>query len=210
MHRRSALGLALLALPLLAGCGSAAAGVQAGSSTPPATTQQAPTPDPADLVLMPKDTGPSYLVIAKQTKPVPLAVELKHEGPAAIAADRRSYLGGYRSELAQANVSVIVSTASVYRNAADATIAGADPPSLQKFLQQIRGHVTAVPANAPGTHRIALVGSIPLKHGGSFPVAVLRWQHGRVLELTALFAADVSPAKVAALAKIQDAKVSTS
>jgi hypothetical protein len=186
--------VALLALAaLVAGCGSGAAERAA----------QAPDlPDPATLVLHASDLGPGYVSQASATKPITLAHELLHESPAARAADRRAYVAGYSAGFARPARIGIVSQVMTYRDAGAARIVIGDAQAVAHLTRQLHAHAVAVPPGAPGTPRLMLAGTLE-----GLPAYAYGWQRGAALEIIAVFGRHVTLARVIALARAQDARL---
>jgi hypothetical protein len=189
--------IALLALAaLVAGCGS-------GTATPAA--KAAPDlPDPAALVLHGSDLGPGYVGQASATKPITLAHELLHESAAARAADRRAYVAGYSAGFARPAHVGIVSQVMTYRNAGAARVVIGDDQAVAHLTRKLHAHAVAVPPGAPGTPRLMLAGTLE-----GLPAYAYGWQRGAALELIAVFGRHVTVSRVIALARAQDARLTT-
>jgi hypothetical protein len=188
--------IALLALAALAaGCG--------GARTP-AVNHAPALPDPAALVLQPSDLGPGYVRQAGATRPITLAHELLHESAAARAADRAAYVAGYSAGFARPAHVGIVSQVMTYRNAAAARIVIGDREAVAHITRQLHAHAIAVPPGAPGTPRLMLAGTL-----AGLPAYAYGWQRGAALELIAVFGRHVTLSRVLALARVQDARLTS-
>ena len=194
MKRPLPIALAALAAALAAGCG--------GAGTKPAGGAPPSLPSPKLLVLHASDLGPGYLPQAGATKPITLAHELLHESAAARAADRRAYLAGYSAGFARPARVGIVSEAMTYRDAAAAGIVIGDAQATAHITRRLHAHTIAVPPGAPGTPRLMLEGTLE-----GLPAYAYGWQRGGVLELIAVFGRHVTPSRLVALARIQDARL---
>ena len=197
MGRRSPIAALLaLAAALAAGCG--------GGTTKPAATAAPPLPSPKLLVLQASDLGPGYVRQAGATKPITLAHELLHESAAARAADRRAYLAGYSAGFARPAQVGIVSEAMTYRDAAAAQVVIGDARATAHITRQLHAHTIAVPPGAPGTPRLMLEGTLE-----GLPAYAYGWQRGAALELVAVFGRHVTLSRLVALARTQDARLTT-
>ena len=196
MKRTVPIALLVLAAALAAGCGS-------GSSRPAATAAP-PLPNPKLLVLQASDLGPGYVVQAGATKPITLAHELLYESAVARAADRRAYLAGYSAGFARPAQVGIVSEAMTYRDAAAAQIVVGDRLATAHITRQLHAHTIAVPPGAPGTPRLMLEGTLE-----GLPAYAYGWQRGAALELVAVFGRHVTLSRLVALARTQDARLTT-
>jgi hypothetical protein len=192
-----------LPIALLALAAAFAAGCGAGSAKPAANAAP-PMPSPRLLVLHASDLGPGYLPQAGATKPITLAHELLHESAAARAADRRAYLAGYSAGFARPAQVGIVSEAMTYRNAAAARIVIGDAQATAHITRQLHAHTIAVPPGAPGTPRFMLQGTLE-----GLPAYAYGWQRGTALELIAVFGRHVTLSRLVALARTQDARLTT-
>ncbi len=187
--------LALLALAaLLAGCGSGAGG--------PAATGARQLPRPRTLVLHAADLGPGYVPQASATKPITLAHELRNESARAQDADVHSYVAGYSAGFARPGQVGIVSQVLLYRDARAARIVIGDAQAVAHITRQLHAHAVAAPPGAPGTPRLILAGTLD-----GLPAYAYGWQHGTALGLVAVFGRHVPLARVLALARAQDARL---
>ena len=192
--KRSAAPVLLALAALLAGCGSGAAR--------PAATAAPHLPSPQILVLHAGDLGPGYVPQASATKPITLAHELMHESARAQDADLHSYVAGYSAGFARPARVGIVSQVMLYRNARAAAIVIGDAEAVAHITHQLHAHAVTAPPGAPGTPRLTLAGTLE-----GLPAYAYGWQRGGVLELVAVFGRHVTLARVVALARAQDARL---
>jgi hypothetical protein len=207
---RSRSFIALLALvPMVAACGSSSAtsaGSSAGASVPETTQAPMTSAKPANLVLHLQDVGYGYIPVAKDTKKISLAAEIKTDGPAARRADKAGYKGGYTALFANASKGAISTTTLIYKDEASATTVGNDPMSVKQFTSGPNTTRVAVPANAPGTNSLLVKIKVP-QEGHTIPAYAFKWQHGATLNLVLVIDKHVTLKGVMALANVQDKRI---
>jgi hypothetical protein len=191
--------LVALAAPAFAGCGGGSGG--AGSSAPASTAALRDVLPPTSLVLRSPDVGSGYVVEPSDTRHVTLASELQHESVKARAADRHAYIAGYIIEYVRPGVAVL-SEALTYRKAGAARIVSTDRAAVSYLSRALHGRVARAPRAAPGQARIMIEGTLR-----GLPVYVYGWQRGRVLEVVTLFGPHASKARLMALARKQDMRL---
>lgn len=189
-----------LAVPALAACGAGSSG--AGSSAPARTAAPPSVLPPTSLVLRSSDVGSGYVVEPSDTQRLTLATELQHESVKARSADRRAYIAGYTIEYVRPGVAGVLSEALTYRKPGAARIVSTDRTAMSYLLRALDGHVTRAPRAAPGQPRIMVEGTLR-----GLPVYVYGWQRGRVLDVVTLFGPHVSKARLMALARKQDTRL---
>jgi hypothetical protein len=192
--------LVALAVPAFAGCGGGSGG--AGSSAPASTAAPQDVLPPTSLVLRSPDVGSGYVVEPSDTRHVTLASELQHESVKARAADRRAYIAGYIIAYVRPGVAGVLSEALTYRKPGAARIVSTDRAAMSYFSRALHGHVARAPRAAPGQARIMIEGTLR-----GLPVYVYGWQRGRVLEVVTMFGPHASKARLMALARRQDMRL---
>jgi hypothetical protein len=135
-------------------------------------------------------------------KPIPLAKELQHESSGAMAADRRSYLGGFETTYSD-GVVVIESTASVYKSAHDAHLVLTDPIGLHRGLTELHGHRIRAPRGAPGQDGLLIAGHVTAS-GHPIPLLAYGWREGRALCLLAVAGQSGVASQLVELTRIED------
>lgn len=186
----------LTAALLAAGCGGSGAG----------STQARLTNESQSIVLGQRDVGPSYQLIAPDTKPKSLRSELQDESARAQAADRRSWLGGYMATYARPG-SMVISIAANYRNASDAGISVSDPVGLSTFKREFDAHAVTAPSQAPGQNGWMGVGTTKIE-GRRYDVRMYLWQHSRAIGAVLVVGDGDSTANVLRLARKEDMHMS--
>jgi hypothetical protein len=159
-----------------------------------------PLPAPDTLVLQTSDLGSGFVPQPNATRAVTLGEEMKHEGAAAVAADRRSFIAGYLSTYAKSGDVGVVSETMTYRSAHDAQVVSTDRTALAEALRQVHGRTIAAPGGAPGRARLMFAGTIQ----GMTAIAY-GWQHGAVLDFLLVYGPGASRSRLVALAAKQDA-----
>jgi hypothetical protein len=202
-------GIAVLCTAaLVAGCGGTSQAQQQTATPPPSTgggSTGAPQRDVSrQVVLQDADLPIGFTQLA--SKPIPLARELQHESRSAMAADRRSYLGGFETTYSN-GVVVVESTASVYKNAHDAHLVLTDPVGLHRGLTELHGHLIHVPRGAPGQDGLLIAGHVT-SSGHRIPLLAYGWRDGRALCLLAVAGQSGVASQLGELSRIEDGHAS--
>jgi len=197
-------GLVAIALPALAGCGNAASSGPAAGAGGSVPTAPALRDDSPQLVLQADQLGGGFVLLTKATKPITLKHELQHEGAAARAADRRSYLGGYETGFS-GNGMVVLSEAAAYREASDAAITIGDKTGLHYALKEFHAHKVKAPADSPGQDGVALVGAVP-SGGRTYPLHAYMWRSGNHLGGVFVIGGGITSEQVAQYAAAQNSQ----
>ena len=190
---------------LVAGCGGTSQAQQQTASPPAPTGSGGSTGAPqrdvsSQVVLQSSDLEIGFTQLA--TKPIPLAKELQHESSSAMAADRRSYLGGFESTYSS-GVVVVESTASVYKSAHDAHLVLTDPVGLHRGLTELHGRLIHIPRGAPGQDGLLIAGHV-IASGRRIPLLAYGWREGRALCLLAVAGQSGVAAQLGELSRIED------
>ena len=114
----------------------------------------------------------------------------------------RSYVAGYSAGFARPGRVGIVSQVLLYRDARAARIVIGDAQAVAHITRRLHAHAITAPPGAPGIPRLVLAGTLE-----GLPAYAYGWQHGTALALVAVFGRHVTLARVLALARAQDARL---
>lgn len=191
----------LVALPLVASCGSGSTNtpVSAPRSAPATTVARWSGPKPAKLVLHLSDLGYGYLV-APESGSISLRQELNTDLRAASKeADRAGYPGGQRMGFVDGAKDVVMDVALIYKPGPYMTRVMADLTPIHRLLHAWGALTCALPAAAPGTHR-QMFYRLDNEQGVAVPAYLYMWRHGTVLNELFMFGRHASVTRVVTLA----------
>jgi hypothetical protein len=205
MNRSHSLVALLAVVPVIAACGSASSSPSA-TKAPTQPTATTATANPAALVLHLPDLGYGYIAVAKDTKKISLAEELKSDSAVSKPADRAGYRGGYRALFGDANEGGVLSEALEYNNDSSAATVYNDVTGLNRIAAQLHGSRITIPAHAPGINQILVKGKT-LVAGHMRTAYLISWRHGSVLSLLFTFGQNATQSRLIALANHQDNRI---
>ena len=207
MRTPRALGLGLIvAIPLLAGCGSSGGAGSAASVVHPATF---PSGKPADIapkqaVLRQTDVDTTWVVIPQKSGPSSFAEVSKGDSPALKAFERKSFRGAYSTLFANAQQEVFLSLAASFAKPADAQHVA---KGWSAMVPHSLHHSVRLPAPAGSPDQFAWWrGTFDIK-GTETPAVIAQWVNGKLVIGVSMVGASASPKRVGQFVQLQNAKI---
>jgi len=207
MRLPRALGLCLIvAMPMLAGCGSSGGAASAGSVVHPATF---PSGKPADIapkqaVLRQADVDTTWVVVPQRSGPAGFAEVSKGDPPSLKALERKSFKGAYETLFANAQQEVVLSVAASFARPVDAarvarTWAKMVPHGLQ--------HPTRLRTPAGSPDQFTWWKGTADVSGSTTPAVVAQWVSGKLVIGLFMVGASASPKRLGQFVQRQNAKI---
>ena len=207
MRPPRALGLTLIvAIPLLAGCGSSGGAGSVDSVVHPATF---PSSKPADVapkqaVLHQTDMDTGWVVIPQKSGPSGFAEVSKGDSPALTAFERKSFKGAYSMLFANAQQEVFLSLAASFAKPADAEHVA---KGWSAMVPHSLHHSVRLPAPAGSPDQFAWwKGTFDIK-GTETPAVIAQWVNGKLVIGVSMVGASASPKRLGQFVQLQNAKI---